>query len=142
MLIWITPDIASDSVQKACKRATCEGKDGAVRPGAREEICHVPTPGVRKDGGCTQVVGHCACAHTELLAHSAIWGLCQLRQEDRAMLLIPAPYSSCQTILASQTHAHCPFVVVRMQHAWELVVSKWSCRTVCSEHNGMMKRTL
>ena len=52
--------------------ATCEGKDGTVRPAARQKIGHVATPSVDKDGAGIQIVGHVGCAGAQLLADAPL----------------------------------------------------------------------
>ena len=69
---------------------TCERKDGAVRPAAGQEVGHVAAAGVHEDGAGIQVVGHVGCAGAQLLAHAAVQLVCELRQHDLPMLLLPA----------------------------------------------------
>ena len=69
---------------------TCEGKDGAVRPAAGEEVGHVAAAGEHKDGSGAQVVGHGSSRSAELLAGAPIRYMCQLRKDDIPMLLLPA----------------------------------------------------
>ena len=69
---------------------TCECKDGAVRPAAGQEVGHVAAAGVHKDGAGVQVVGHVGCAGAQLLAHAPVQLVCELRQHDLPMLLLPA----------------------------------------------------
>ncbi len=89
---------------------TSEGKHGAVRPAARQEVGHVAAARVDEDRARAQVVRHGGRAGAQLLAHAPVWDVGQLRQHDLPVLLLPArgqankpsqmfPFSSLITLM-------------------------------------------
>lgn len=70
-------------------RLTCEGKNWAVGSASGQEVGHVASSGVHKDGRGPQVVGHCCSAGTQFLADLAVRDAGQLRQHNLAILLLP-----------------------------------------------------
>jgi hypothetical protein len=85
---------------------TCEGKDGAVGPAARQEVGHVAAASVNKDGARVQVVGHLCSARAQLLAHTSVQTICQLRQHYLPVLLLPAAHP-CLLCSALQLYTPC-----------------------------------
>ena len=91
--VWTHNDVVLSCEGKdggECLYRTCEGKDGAVWPAAGQEVGHVASSGVHKQGTRVQVVGHGGGAGTQLLAGSAIRHIGQLGQYYLSMLLLPA----------------------------------------------------
>lgn len=71
-------------------RRTCESKHWAVWPAAREEVGHVASAGVDKNGPGAQAVGHGSRACADLLPFPPLQLLRQGLQYQLAMLFLPA----------------------------------------------------